>query len=50
MLYSHKMPSHKDKGPPKMHLIPETSAIMALANLAGLGAVGADKVGTNSKD
>ena len=34
VLYSHKMLSHKDKGPPKTHLVPEASAVMALANLA----------------
>ena len=50
VLYSHKMSSHKDKGPPKTHLIPEASTVMALANLANLGPVGEDEVGTNSKD
>ena len=34
ILYSHKMPSHKDKGPIKTHLIPKPSKIKALANLA----------------
>ena len=48
--YSHRMLSHKDKGPPKMHLIPKASTVMALANLAGSGAVGEDEVGTNSED
>ena len=37
VLYTHRMPSHKDKGSPKMHLILEASAVMALANLANLG-------------
>ena len=50
MLYSHRMSSHKDKGPPKMHLISEASAIMALANLADSCVVGEDKVGTDSED
>ena len=50
VLYSHKMPSHKDKGPSKMHLIPETSAVMALTNLANSGAVGGDDVGTNADE
>ena len=50
VLYSHKMPSHKDKGPPKTHLIPMSSAVMALANLANSGAVGEDKAGTNAED
>ena len=50
MLYFHKMPSHKDKGPSKTHLIPEASTVMALANLANLGAVGEDEVGTDSED
>ena len=50
VLYSHRMPSHKDKGPPKMHLIPEASAVMALANLANFDAVGGDDIGTDSDD
>ena len=50
MLYSHKMPSHKDKGPSKTHLISKASAVMALANLANLGALGEDKVGTDAED
>ena len=50
VLYSHKMLSHKDKRPPKTHLIPKASTVIALANLIGLGAVGKDEVGTNSKD
>ena len=50
VLYSHKIPSHKEKGPPKMHLIPEASATMALANLATLGATTEDKVGTDCKE
>ena len=33
-----------------MHLIPEASTVMALANLANLGVVGEDEVGTNSED
>ena len=48
VLYSHRMPSHKDKRPPKTHLIPEASAVMALANLANSGAVGGDDVGTDT--
>ena len=44
------MPSHKDKGPTKTHLIPEASAAMALANLAAVGAITKDKVGTDSKE
>ena len=36
VLYSHKMPSHKDKEPPKTHLIPEASVAIALANLIAL--------------
>ena len=50
VLYSHRMSSHKDKGPPKTHLIPEASAVMALANLANSSAIGEDKVGTDSDD
>ena len=50
VLYSHRLPSHKDKGPPKTHLILEASTIIALANLANSGAVGEDKVGTDSND
>ena len=50
MLYSHRMSSHKDKGPPKTHLIPEASGVMALANLANLEADGEDEVGTNAED
>ena len=50
MLYSYRMPSHKDKGPPKTHLIPKASTVMALANLANSGVVGEDEVGTDAKD
>ena len=50
MLYSHRMPSHKDKGPPKTHLIPKASAVMALANLANSGALGEDEAGTDAED
>ena len=50
VLYSHRMSSHKDKGPPKMHLIPESSAVMALANLANSGALGEDEAGTDAED
>ena len=51
VLYSHRMHSvHKEKGPSKMHLILEASAVMALANLANSGAAGEDDVGTNSDD
>ena len=44
------MPSHKDKGPPKTHLIPEASAAMALADLAGSGAIAEDEVGTDCEE
>ena len=50
ILYSHRMPSHEDKGPSKMHLIPEASTAMALANLVALGATAKDKVGTDSEE
>ena len=50
VLYSHRMPSHKDKGPPKTHLILKASAVMALANLANSEAVGEDEVGTDAED
>ena len=50
VLYSYRMPSHKDKGPPKTHLIPEASAVMALANLVNSGAVGENEVGTDAED
>ena len=50
VLYSHRMLSHKDKGPLKTYLIPKASAVMALANLASSGAVGEDKVGTDSNN
>ena len=50
VLYSHRMPSHKDKGPPKTHLIPEASTAMALANLAASGAIAEDEVGTDSEE
>ena len=50
VLYSHKMPSHKDKGPLRTHLTPEASTVMALANLAGSGVVGENKVGIDSED
>ena len=50
VLYSHRMPSHKDKGPPKTHLIPKASAVMALANFANLGALGEDEAGTDAED
>ena len=50
VLYSHRMPSHKVKGPPKTHLIPEASVVMALANLANSEAVGKDEVGTDVED
>ena len=49
MLYSHKISSHKDKGSPKTHLIPEASAAMALANLAASGVFAEDKVGIDSE-
>ena len=48
VLYSHRMPSHKDKRPPKMHLIPEASAAMALANLAASRATAEDEVGIDA--
>ena len=44
------MPSHKDKGPPKMHLILEVSTVMALANLAASGAFALDEVGIDLED
>ena len=44
------MPSHKDKGPPKTHLIPEASAAMALANLAGSRAIAEDEVGIDGEE
>ena len=44
------MPSHKDKGPPKTHLILEASAAIALANLAGSGAIAEDEVGTDCEE
>ena len=50
LLYTHRMPLHKDKGPPKMHLIPEAPVVMALGNLANSGAVGEDEVGSDSED
>lgn len=50
VLYSHRMPSHKEKGPPKTHVIPESSAAMALANLANNPAASADEVDTDSED
>ena len=50
VLYSHRMLSHKDKGPPKTHLIPEASAVMALTNLANSGAVSGDDVGTDADE
>ena len=49
MLYSHRMPSHKDKGPPKTHLIPKESTAMVLANLASSRAIVEDEVGTDSE-
>ena len=50
VLYSHRMPLHKDKVPPKTHLIPEALVAMALANFAASGAIVEDKVGTNSEE
>ena len=50
VLYFHRMPSYKDKGPPKTHLIPEASATMALANLAASGAIAEDEVGIDSEE
>ena len=50
VLYSHRMPSHKDKGPPKTHLIPESSVVMALANLANSGALGEEEASTDAED
>jgi hypothetical protein len=41
MLFSHRVPSHRAKGPPKTHLIPEASVTMAMANLVAHG-VGID--------
>ena len=50
VLYSHRMLSHKDKRPPKTHLIPEASTAMALANLAASGAITEDEVSTDSEE
>ena len=50
VLYSHRMPSYKDKRPPKTHMIPQASAVIALANLANSRAVGEDEVGTDAED
>ena len=50
VLYSHRMSSYKDIGPPKTHLILEAFAVMALANLVSSGVVGEDEVGTDSED
>ena len=50
LLYSHRMSSNKDKGPPKTHLIPEASATMALANLAASRTIAKDEVGIDSKE
>ena len=50
VLYSHRMLSHKDKRPPKMHLILEASTVMVLSNLANSTAVGGDNVGTDCDD
>ena len=50
VLYTHRMPSHKDKGPPKTHLILEASAAMALTNLAASRAIAEDEVGTDSEE
>ena len=50
ILYSHRMPSHKDKGPPKTYLIPEASVVMALINLANSGAVGGDDLSTDANE
>ena len=44
------MPSHKDKGPPKMHLISEASTAMVLANLAASEAIAEDEVGIDSEE
>ena len=44
------MLSHKNKGPPKTHLIPESSAVMALANLANSEALGEDEANTDVED
>ena len=39
VMYSHYMPSHKAKGPPKIHLITELSVTMAIANLTVISVV-----------
>jgi hypothetical protein len=49
VLYSHRMPSHREKGPPKTHLIPEASAVMALANLAASGELPFDDIGSDEE-
>jgi hypothetical protein len=41
VFFSHRVPSHRTKGPPKTHLILEASVTMAMANLAAHG-VGVD--------
>ena len=50
VLYSHRKLSHKDKGPPTMHLILKASAAIALANLVALGAIAEDEVGIDSEE
>ena len=42
--------SHKDKGLPKMHLIPEAPIVIALDNLAASGAFAEDEVGIDSEN
>jgi hypothetical protein len=39
VMYSHHMPSHKAKVPPKTHLIAELSVTMAIANLTVISVV-----------
>lgn len=50
VLYSHRMPSHKEKGPPKTHVIPEAAAAMALANLANISLASLDEVDSESEN
>ena len=50
VLYSHRMLSHKDKGPTKTHLIPKASFAIALTNLATSRIIVEDEVGTDSEE
>jgi hypothetical protein len=37
VLFSHRLPSHRKSGPPATHVIPEASAVAAMATLAAHG-------------